>query len=185
MTRVVRLARTTRRLHRLWSAAAVSAAAGAGGLAVFAGGSSMWLRIVLVAVALERCHAAIGHRTSLTPFVVAVTVALVIVPIDARLDRTLVSALGGVLVVAAAECAHVARRLATVAPIDETRRDLVAVATSVGAGALAVVITIAVAQLDRWPNRWFAAGAVLAALGIAVLAGTSFPGRRRAVTGGD
>jgi hypothetical protein len=185
MTRVVRLARGTRRLHRGWSAAAMSATIGAGGLAVAAGGSTTWLRIVLAAVALERCHAAIRHRTSLTPFVITVAVALAVVPIDARLDRTLVSAIGGVLAVSAAECAHVARRLVTVAPVDGTRSDLVAVATSIGAGALAVAITVTVAQLDRWSARGFALGGALAAVGIAMLAATPFPGRRRAVPGGD
>jgi hypothetical protein len=184
MTRVVRLAHETRRLRRWWSIAAGGAAVGACGLAVVAGGSSAWLRIALAVVAFERCNAAIRHRTSLTPFVIAGVLALAVVPVDAHLDRTLVTAVGGVLLVTAAECAHVARRLATVAPVDETRRELEAVAATVGAGTLAVAITVTVAQLDRWSTRGFVAGAALAAVGIVVLAAASTPGRPRAVTDG-
>jgi hypothetical protein len=186
MTRIVRLAHTTRRLHRRWSAAALVFAAGACGLAIAAGGSDLWLRIALGVLALERCRAAIGHRTSLTTLVIAGFLALAMVPVDAGIDRTIVSALGGLLLATAAECAHVARRLATVAPVDETRRDVDALASSIGWAAVAVVILVVVAQLDRWSTRSFTAGAALAAIGVAVLAGSTtwFP-RRRPVTDGE
>jgi hypothetical protein len=185
MTRVVRLAQPTRRLQWRWTAVALVSVIGAGSVAVAAGGSSLWLRMLLTAVALERCHAAIRHRTSLTPFVVVMAVALAIVPMDADLDRTFVSAVGGALIVAAAECAHVARRLVTVAPVDETTRDVEAVAVTLAAGVVAIFIAVAVAQLDRWSARGFVAGAALAAGGIAVLAATAFPAHRRTVTGDD
>ena len=184
MTRVVRLARDTRRQRRRWWAGAVSATAGAGGLAIAAGGSSLWLRVVLAGVALERCHASMRHRTSITPFVVAVVVALAMVPVDAAVERTVVTAIGGVLVVTAAECAHVARRLVTVTPVPETGRDLAAVASAVGAAAFAIAITVTVAQLGRWSAPGFVVGAIVAAVGIAALAATPRPEQPPRVTDG-
>ncbi|MEZ5297915.1 MAG: hypothetical protein R2697_17060 [Ilumatobacteraceae bacterium] len=168
MTRVVVLERTTRRLHTTWRFGALAAAALAGGLAVAAGGPTVWFRIVLTVAALERLDAAIRHRTALTTATVLLAVAAVAVPADARFDRTIVAGLAAVAIVIATEAAHVARRLVTVAPVDDTRRDaawILRLATLSSLGVAVLLMSAAVV-----PASWLA---VVAGVLVATVAATT------------
>lgn len=167
MSQVVDLEATTRRFRRAWSMLAVTATAAAISIAAAAGGSSVWLRVALGALALLGCREAIRLRRSLTPMVVAGAVMLAIVPIDARLDRTVVAGVGAVLLLAGAECAHVARRLVTVVPVSSTRRDARAVATTTMVAAAAAIVTAMAARIERWSTAALVIALPLVAVALA------------------
>jgi hypothetical protein len=154
----VRLERRTRALHHGWAAAAVLCAAATAGLAVGAGGEDVWIRLALGVLAIERCLAACRHRAPVSHAVVSGAVALMLLPDDARLDRTAVCAVGAVLLVVTAESAHVSRRLVTVAPVQRSPRDIAYVAALAAISGFGVVVTGAIGSIDAWAARGLLAG---------------------------
>lgn len=155
----------TKTLVRVWSSAAVVFAGAALALALAAGGNSEWSRLVLGAVCIGGLAAASRYRVGLHIGVLSGVAMLAVVPVDAAIDRGLVAGIGAILIVTAAESAHVARRLITTAPVSSTRLDARAIASLVAASGVATVLTAAVTQLDRVGGR--------AAVGIVLLAGVA------------
>jgi hypothetical protein len=139
-------------------------------LGVASGGEDVWVRLALGGLAAERCWAACRHRAPLSHAVLAAVLMLMLLPDDARLDRTATSAIGAVLLLAASESAHVARRLVTVAPVRATPRELWSVARLAIAGVIAVTLTAAVGSADEWIGRALIVGLAIAAAGVAWLA---------------
>lgn len=164
----VTLEHRTRRLVRRWTTGAAVAAAGAMVVAVAAGGTTAWARWLLGLVAIVGFVGATRFRTSLHLGAAGGIVMIAIVPHDAVLDRGVVAAVGGVLVLLACEASHVARRLVTVAPVQSTHREAVALARLASAACLAVAATSVFAQFDRWAGRPLVFG--LAVAGAAVVA---------------
>lgn len=164
MTRVVHLEAVTRRHQRRWAAAAVASIGLAALLAIAAGGATVWLRWVLGVVAVASCREAIRLRRSLIPMVAAAVVMLAIVPIDATIDRSVVSGVGALLVVIAAESSAVARRLVTCVPVTTTAGDVRALVRLVGLSTLAAGTTALVALADRWSPAALVGGLVLTAM---------------------
>jgi hypothetical protein len=167
--RAVTLEHRTRRLAQLWTGAAVAAAAVALTLALLAGGTSDWTRWVLGVVSIYGFAGASRFRFGLHLGALSGVAMVAIVPQDAVLDRGLVAAIGGVLVLIACELAHVARRLVTIAPVQSTRLERRAISRLFVLAACGVAVTASAAQLDRWGGRPLiigltGAGAALVAL---------------------
>jgi hypothetical protein len=164
----------TRTLVRVWTSVAVVFAGAALTLALSAGGNSEWTRIVLGAVCIGGLAAASRYRVGLHIGVVGGVAMLAVVPVDAVVDRGLVAGIGAILIVTAAESAHVARRLITTAPVSSTWLDARAMAGLVAASVTATALTAAIAQLDEFGGR-ATAGIVL----LAVVATASIAAARR------
>ncbi len=164
----------TKTLVLVWTSVAVVFAGAALALALSAGGNSEWTRLVLGAVCIGGLVAASRYRVGLQIGVVSGVAMLAVVPVDAAIDRGLVAGIGAILLVTAAESAHVARRLITTAPVSSTWLDARAMAELLAASVAATALTAAVAQLDEIGGR-AGAGIVL----LAVVAAASIATVRR------
>ena len=176
--RAVTLEHRTRRLVRLWTAGAAAAATAAMVIAVAAGGTTAWVRWLLGVVTVVGFVAASRFRTSLLVGAVSGVAMIAVVPHDAVLDRGVVAAVGGVLVLLACESSHIARQLITIAPVQSTRLQAVALARLAVAACVGVAITGAFAQFDRWGARPMVLGLAVAGVAVVVMIG-----RRSADTG--
>lgn len=171
--RAVTLERSTRRLVGIWTTASAASATAAMTVALAAGGNSEWSRWLLGAFAIGGMVAATRFRVSLHIGVVSGALMLAVVPHDASLDRGVVAAIGAVLILLAAEAAHVARRLVTIAPVRSTSLDALAVARLAVAATGATGVTALVAQLDHWGTRLFVVGAALSGAALVMLLDSS------------
>jgi hypothetical protein len=166
--KAVTLERRTRRLVQYWTTIAVVAATAAMVVSLAAGGDSSWVRLLLGMASLYGFARASRFRAGLHLGTISGILMVAIVPQDATVNRGVVAAVGAVLILLACESAHIARRLITIAPVQTTRSDARALAQLVGAAAVGVAVTGAVAQVDRWSARPLIIGLPIA--GLAVLA---------------
>lgn len=169
--RAVTLEHRTRRLVQRWTAGAAALATAAAGVAVAAGGTTAWARWLLGLVTIVAFGSASRFRTGLHIGAASGVVMIAIVPHDAVLDRGVVAAIGGVLVLLACESSHIARQLITIAPIQSTRRQAIALGRLALVACLGVAITSAFAQLDRWGGRSMVLGLAAAGTALVVMIG--------------
>jgi hypothetical protein len=169
--RAVTLERRTRQLVQRWTAGTTVAATAATALAVAAGGTTTWARWLLGLAAISGFVAACRFRTGLHIGALSGVTMIAVVPHDAVIDRGVVAAIGGLLLLVACESAHVARHLITVAPVQSTRRQAAALSRLTIAAALGVTTTAAFAQADRWGGRSLIVGLVVSGVAAVALIG--------------
>ncbi len=159
----------TAALGRRWLRATVGAAVVASAIPIVAGGPGVWLHIPMAIVTIVGFTLAALHRWTFEVPVIVALLSVMTVPDTATIDRAVVALPTAIAVLVAIECAVIARRLDSAAPVSSTGQDPAAVAAIVVASAVAGAIVILFAQLDALGLRALAAGGTIALAVVALV----------------
>ena len=159
----------TAELGRRWLTATVGAAVVAALIPIVAGGPGVWLHFPMAIVTIVGFTLAALHRWTFEVPVIVALLSVMTVPDTATIDRAVVALPTAIAVLVAIECAVIARRLDSAAPVSSTGQDPAAVAAIVVASVVAGGIVVLFAQLDALGLRALAAGGTIALTVVALL----------------